>query len=129
NMQHYYGSENEQLTLSKIATVRTVHYGDMDAQNARIEKLNEDVPREYIAYTNYPTSVFTAANDYNKIHPTQKPLKLMEHIVKLYTNENDTILDFTMGSGSTGVAAVLNNRNFIGIELHIPYFITCEFRL
>lgn len=55
-------------------------------------------------------------------HPTQKPLALMEYLIKTYTNEGETVLDFTMGSGSTGVAAKNLNRNFIGIELDEGYF-------
>lgn len=55
-------------------------------------------------------------------HPTQKPIKLMERLVSLFTNENDTVFDFCMGSGSTGVACVNTNRNFIGIELDKTYF-------
>ena len=55
-------------------------------------------------------------------HPTQKPIKLMERIVSLFTNENDTVLDFCMGSGSTGVACLNLNRNFIGIEKDTEYF-------
>lgn len=55
-------------------------------------------------------------------HPTQKPVKLVEHLIKTYTNKGDTVLDFTMGSGTTGVAAVLNKRKFIGIELDKEYF-------
>ena len=55
-------------------------------------------------------------------HPTQKPVELMEYLVKTYTNENDTVLDFTMGSGTTGIACVNTNRNFIGIELDKEYF-------
>ena len=55
-------------------------------------------------------------------HPTQKPIQLMERCVKLWSNENDTILDFTMGSGTTGVAALKNNRNFIGIDENKEYF-------
>lgn len=55
-------------------------------------------------------------------HPTQKPLQLMERIVKLYTNENNIILDFTMGSGTTGVACANLGRKFIGIELEEKYF-------
>lgn len=55
-------------------------------------------------------------------HPTQKPVQLMERCIKLWTNENDTILDFTMGSGSTGVACKNLNRNFIGIEIDKNYF-------
>ena len=55
-------------------------------------------------------------------HPTQKPVPLMEYLIKTYTNENETVLDFTMGSGSTGVAAKNLNRNFIGIEQDENYF-------
>jgi len=57
-----------------------------------------------------------------KSHPTQKPVALMEYLIKTYTNESETVLDFTMGSGSTGVAAKNLNRNFIGIELDENYF-------
>jgi len=56
------------------------------------------------------------------LHPTQKPVALLEYLIKTYTNENDTVLDFTMGSGSTGVAAKNLNRDFIGIELDPAYF-------
>ena len=56
------------------------------------------------------------------VHPTQKPVALMEYIIKTYTNEGETVLDFTMGSGSTGVAAINTNRKFIGIELDEKYF-------
>ena len=55
-------------------------------------------------------------------HPTQKPVKLMEYLVKSYTNENDIILDCCMGCGSTGIAAVKNKRKFIGMELEKKYF-------
>jgi len=55
-------------------------------------------------------------------HPTQKPIKLMERIIEIFTNEGDTVLDFCMGSGSTGVACINTNRNFIGIELDENYF-------
>ena len=55
------------------------------------------------------------------LHPTQKPIELCEYLIKTYTNENNTVLDFTMGSGSTGVAAKNLNRNFIGIELNLSY--------
>jgi site-specific DNA-methyltransferase (adenine-specific) len=56
------------------------------------------------------------------LHPTQKPVALMEYLIKTYTNENETVLDFTMGSGSTGVAAKNLNRKFIGIEMDENYF-------
>ena len=56
------------------------------------------------------------------LHPTQKPVPLLEYLIRTYTNESETVLDFTMGSGSTGVACVNTNRNFIGIELDENYF-------
>lgn len=62
-------------------------------------------------------------------HPTQKPIQLMERCVKLWTNEGDTVLDFTMGSGSTGVACKNLNRNFIGIELDKGYFEIAKSRI
>ena len=55
-------------------------------------------------------------------HPTQKPVELMEYLIKTYTNEGDTVLDCCMGCGSTGIAAVKNNRNFIGIEMEKKYY-------
>lgn len=58
----------------------------------------------------------------NSIHPTQKPVALMEYLIKTYTNEGETVLDFTMGSGTTGVACKNLNREFIGIELDKDYF-------
>ena len=58
----------------------------------------------------------------NKHHPTQKPVLLMEYLIKTYTNENETVLDFTMGSGSTLIACDNLNRNGIGIEMDEAYF-------
>ena len=62
-------------------------------------------------------------------HPTQKPLQLMDRLVKVFTNEGDTVLDFTMGSGTTGVACVQNNRSFIGIEIDENYFNIADQRI
>jgi site-specific DNA-methyltransferase (adenine-specific) len=67
-------------------------------------------------------TIIQFAPDKEKIHPTQKPVALLEYLIKTYTNENDTVLDFTMGSGSTGVACKNLNRDFIGIELDQEYF-------
>ena len=62
------------------------------------------------------------SKDKSGLHPTQKPIELCEYLIKTYTNENDTVLDFTMGSGSTGVACKNLNRQFIGIEKDKKYF-------
>ena len=70
----------------------------------------------------YPKNLIKFNRDKDKIHPTQKPVALMEYLIKTYTNENDLVLDFTMGSGTTGVACQNTNRKFIGIELQEDYF-------
>ena len=73
----------------------------------------------------YPVSIqeFTLANlRKGRLHPTQKPTGLLEYLIKTYTNEGELVLDFTMGSGSTGVACINTNRKFIGIELDENYF-------
>jgi len=62
-------------------------------------------------------------------HPTQKPVALMEYLIRTYTNEGETVLDFTMGSGTTGVACVKTKRDFIGIELDEGYFKIAEQRI
>ena len=62
-----------------------------------------------------------SVSHHHSLHPTQKPVPLLEYLIKAYTNEGDTVLDFTMGSGSTGVACMNTNRNFIGIELEFGY--------
>jgi len=79
----------------------------------------------------HPKSILelSNANQKGKVHPTQKPVALMEYLIKTYTNENETVLDFTMGSGSTGVAAKNLNRNFIGIELDETYFNIAQDRI
>ena len=75
-------------------------------------------------YTNYNRDLLRFNNEHNvnSYHPTQKPVDLLEYLIKTYTNEGDLILDFTMGSGSTGVACLNTNRRFIGIELDEKYF-------
>jgi DNA modification methylase len=71
----------------------------------------------------FPIDVLTFSNRNGKtVHPTQKPVDLLKYLIKTYTNEGMTVLDNTMGSGSTGVAAKQLNRNFIGIELDEKYF-------
>jgi DNA modification methylase len=78
----------------------------------------------YDSSDRYPRSVIKTSTDKqkSKLHPTQKPVALMEYLIKTYTNEGETVLDFTMGSGTTGLAAKNLNRNFIGIELDETYF-------
>ena len=91
-------------------------YGDFKRVN---RKGNEKYPRQILKYS----------RPHPPIVPTQKPVALMEYLIKTYTNENETVLDFTMGSGSTGVPCVNTNRNFIGIEMDSNYFDIAEQRI
>ena len=72
----------------------------------------------------YPIAIleFSNASQKGKVHPTQKPVALLEYLIKTYTQENETVLDFTAGSFSTGVAALNTNRRFIGVEMDEGYF-------
>jgi len=97
-----------------IAVRDTESYGK---QTTAVHVKNEDGKR-------FPRSViyFKTAEGEGKLHPTQKPVALMEYLVKTYSNENDVVLDPCMGSGTTGVACVKTNRKFIGIEKDEKYF-------
>lgn len=70
----------------------------------------------------YPNKLLEFIRDSNGEHPTQKPVALMEYLIKTYTNEGETVLDFTMGSSTTAIASLNTNRNFIGIEKDENYF-------
>jgi len=84
---------------------------------------------------NFPMSVIKVSsqsgdcNNVNRVHPTQKPVELLRYLIRTYTLEGQTVLDFTMGSGSTGVACELENRNFIGIEKDAGYFEIAKSRI
>ena len=83
-------------------------------------------------FSNYPVTLLSFAKDgygKNNFHPTQKPVALMEYLIKTYTNEKEIVLDFTMGSGSTGVACKNLGRKFIGIEMDEGYFKIAEDRI
>ena len=79
-------------------------------------------------YTNYPKQILRFIGE-RGLHPTQKPVALLEYLIKTYTGEGELVLDFTMGSGSTGVACINTNRKFIGIELNEKYFNIAKDRL
>ncbi len=83
-----------------------------------------NVDHNYESTERFPRSIqqFSSDTQNSSLHPTQKPLALMEYLVKTYSNDGEMILDFTMGSGTTGLACKNLNRNFIGIELDEKYF-------
>ena len=89
---------------------------DFDRKNPSIQR-----------YTNYPKHLIEFNREKTIYHPTQKPVALLEYLIKTYTNEGETVLDNCMGSGSTGVACKNTNRRFIGFELDKTYYdIACK---
>jgi len=106
---------NPQLTFGATYTSGGGTSGDITGNVKKKKNENKG--------TRYPISIQKMATDKSKSqHPTQKPVKLLEYLVNTYTNKGDIVLDFTMGSGTTGVACKSRERNFIGIELDIDYF-------
>jgi site-specific DNA-methyltransferase (adenine-specific) len=97
--------------------IPTIRKGGNNGTNYGLS--NKDAIQEY---ENYPKSILKIASEGKTIHPTQKPVELMEYFVKTYTNQGDTVLDNCMGSGTTGVACKNLGRKFIGIEQDSHYF-------
>ena len=101
----------------------------------KLRKVQDEYTQKYASVFNLwqggksKSNVLEYAKDNDGYHPTQKPVKLLEDLIQTYSNESDTVLDFTMGSGSTGVACINTNRNFIGIELDKGYFDIAEKRI
>ena len=100
-----------------------VRKGTVTKQGGNSDNYGNRSSDDYVQeFTNWPRDVLEIKSEGNTVHPTQKPVALMEYLIKTYTNENETVLDFTMGSGTTGVACKNTGRNFIGIELDEKYF-------
>lgn len=116
NAQKTYGHERK---TAKRKDIGSEHYG---------KQLNI---KAYDSTERYPRSVQVFSSDKQKsnYHPTQKPVALCEYFIRTYTNEGETVLDNTMGSGTTGVACVNTNRHFIGIEQETKYFLVAQERI
>jgi DNA modification methylase len=129
-------SKRRPLKIHEIISVfnGTIYYPQMEvgqyrnkkSYGSKKESVTGFIKQSNDNYNNlyFPKSIISISNasQKGKMHPTQKPVALLEYLIKTYTLENETVLDFTMGSGSTGVACVNTNRNFIGIELDDKYF-------
>ena len=102
--------------------------GTKHSETAPIKYKDKNFKKTY-EYKNPTTLIEFDKIRTGSLHPTQKPVDLLEYLIKTYTNEGDLILDFTMGSGSTGVACLNTNRKFIGIELDEKYFNIAKDRL
>jgi DNA modification methylase len=120
---------NPQMTEAKKDRIRPLSKANKNgARNNITNSINCKVASDYNPSKRYPLNLLKFSKPVSKdVHPTQKPVALMEYLIRTYTNEGETVLDFTMGSGTTGVACVNTNRNFIGIELDQGYFdIACK---
>lgn len=105
-----------------------IRFSGSDIQGTSNIKKDYDINKYDEDFKN-PSSVLKIKVDRGKVHPTQKPVALMEYLIKTYTNEGETVLDFTMGSGTTGVTCMQTNRNFIGFELDENYYNIANKRL
>jgi len=119
------GSYNPQM-VKRDKTKKSKIYTSSDSASV---KYNDGIERTYTEL--YPKTIITESNaqQKGKVHPTQKPVALMEYLIKTYSNEGDVVLDFCAGSGTTGVAAKNLNRDFIGIEMDEGYFKIAQERI
>lgn len=123
-MVFHSGIYKPQMTKGKMRKKMKIKESELTGGDSFVE--------EYINDLYYPKTIldFSAANlRKGRLHPTQKPVELLEYLIRTYTNENDTVLDNCMGSGSTGVACINTNRKFIGYELDEKYFNIAKERL
>ena len=115
---------NPQMTDADSKNIRPIS----DGAKVNITGMIQKHSKNYNPKKRYPKAILkystnmAECNKTKRVHPTQKPIALMEYLIKTYSNENETILDFTMGSGSTGVACKNLGRKFIGIEKDEKYF-------
>jgi site-specific DNA-methyltransferase (adenine-specific) len=97
---------------------------DTEYRTELLKQMNDQYPSTFNLWegNKYKSNILKYKKDYNGYHPTQKPILLLEDLIKTFSNENDLVVDLTMGSGTTGVACVNTNRKFIGIEKDENYF-------
>ena len=140
--QHYFtgGMQFEIPTKTKYKLLQSTGYFQMSYEELKKEheeyqkKLIEESKQQYpstfkLNGLNSKSNIFEYSKDNDGYHPTQKPVALLEDLILTYSNEGETVLDSCMGSGSTGVACVNTNRDFIGIELDENYFRIAEKRI
>ena len=134
NRQPLKNHENILVFYEKLSTynpqglvrksIPTIRKGGNNGSN--YGKSDKDAVQEF---ENFPRSILTIPSESVTLHPTQKPVALMEYLIKTYTNEDDIVLDNCMGSGTTGVACVNTGRRFIGIEREVKYFVIAAQRI
>jgi site-specific DNA-methyltransferase (adenine-specific) len=115
---------NPQITKKPKSNIRPRHSGKQFANNGNYGDFKHGDFREIGIDESYPSNIIKIPHDQDKsqFHPTSKPVKLFEYLIKTYTNENETVLDNCMGSGTTAIACLNTKRNFIGYEMDKEYF-------
>ncbi len=119
---------NPQMADAKPENIRPINKGTSQSEALPVAGGIAKSSKSYNKNKRFPTSILECSskiaecNSINRVHPTQKPVVLLEYLIKTYTAENEIVLDNCMGSGSTGVACINTNRKFIGIELDEKYF-------
>jgi site-specific DNA-methyltransferase (adenine-specific) len=111
--------------MIELKTPRFESFASSKSGSSPIANINKG--KRFVTHR-HPKNILDFKRD-RGFHPTQKPVALMEYLIKTYTNEGETVLDFTMGSGTTGAACVNTNRNFIGIEQDAGYFKIAQDRI
>jgi site-specific DNA-methyltransferase (adenine-specific) len=133
NLSHFYSNGNQfrlctEPTYNKL--IKDFKLSEMNGflDYSILKEINRDYKNTFSSTFNlwegkkYKSNILKYKKDYDGHHPTQKPVLLLEDLIKTFSNENNLVVDLTMGSGSTGVACVNTNRNFIGIEKNGEYF-------
>ena len=120
-----------EATYNELIELYSIDKLDDFTPYAELVEINKSYLRVFNLHDGkkYKSNILEYKKDYNGYHPTQKPVALLEDLIQTYSNEGNTVLDFTMGSGSTGVAAKNLNRKFIGIEKDAGYFEIAKQRL
>jgi DNA modification methylase len=140
-VDHVFRFKSSQFDLCTLETYNDIikHFNIDEIQGFKEFDYLKQIDKEYkIKYGStfnlwegkkYKSNILKYKKDYNGHHPTQKPILLLEDLIKTFSNESDLVVDLTMGSGSTGVACCNTNRDFIGIELDKEYFKIAEQRI
>jgi site-specific DNA-methyltransferase (adenine-specific) len=140
NLSHFYSSGKQfrlctESTYNKLINDFLLEKMDGFLKYDVLNEMNRNYKNTFASTFNlwegnkYKSNILKYKKDYDGFHPTQKPVLLLEDLIKTFSNENETVLDFTMGSGTTGVACVNTNRKFIGIEMDAKYFEIAEKRI
>lgn len=133
-LMHYLSWDYVQFSLfTKKHYERLKYFFDFDKKFEELKEIDTQFKKQFTSTFNlwdgkkYKSNILEYKKDYNGYHPTQKPVLLLEDLIKTFSNENDLVVDLTMGSGSTGVACKNTNRDFIGIEMNDEYYdIACK---